>query len=303
MSTFDEIEKRDELQKCREERLERKSTLAQQNQALRNKAQAAWSLTPTVTGIGIKSLYPYHIPGYQDWDSGEPVPDAFYEEFAASLIYFCGIAMLSGQMVRLHEFSPKGDGQQAALEIFRLSIAKNKSEIIERLKQFGLCDESSTASNNLREEFENCIRSTIPCWIMAEPSPKPKHNQVTVEYPTTSQASIQNGDALPQKTKRSTQPGEARSKLIAALTKHHKYNDGSCLNYDPIGNNALATLAGVANSTAKAFFDKEFKSLSHYQRICQQDGKLIGALRLLNDEFRPHQLLDNPHVEERSADE
>src|SRR5262249_18814112 len=37
--------------------------------------------------------------------------------------------------------------------------------------------------------------------------------------------------------KRSTERGEGRAKLIAALTKHHQYADGGCLNLEPIGNN------------------------------------------------------------------
>src|SRR5262249_14849373 len=49
----------------------------------------------------------------------------------------------------------------------------------------------------------------------------------------------------PKRAKRSTEPGEAREKLIAALTKHHKYAEASCLNQEPIGNNQLARLADV----------------------------------------------------------
>src|SRR5262249_32651563 len=41
-------------------------------------------------------------------------------------------------------------------------------------------------------------------------------------------------------SKRSTERGEGRAKLIAALTKHHQYANGGCLNLDHIGNNELA---------------------------------------------------------------
>lgn len=62
----------------------------------------------------------------------------------------------------------------------------------------------------------------------------------------------------PAKAKRSTKRGEARLKLIAALTKHHKYADGGCLNQEPIGVRALARLADVDPATASAFFNREF---------------------------------------------
>jgi hypothetical protein len=42
--------------------------------------------------------------------------------------------------------------------------------------------------------------------------------------------------SVPTKSKRSTEKGEAQTKLIAALTKHHQYADGGCLNFEPTGN-------------------------------------------------------------------
>jgi hypothetical protein len=66
------------------------------------------------------------------------------------------------------------------------------------------------------------------------------------------------GNARPSQ-KRSTERGEAEAKLIAALTKHHQYADGSCLNLDPIGNNQLAKAASVSPSTASALFDGKFQ--------------------------------------------
>lgn len=97
------------------------------------------------------------------------------------------------------------------------------------------------------------------------------------------------------KPKRSTERGEGRAKLIAALTKHHQYADGGCLNTEPIGNNELARLAEVSESTASAFFNKEFnggKSGGHakYRAICSDAMRLVAALKLLNQEFSPHHL-------------
>jgi hypothetical protein len=96
----------------------------------------------------------------------------------------------------------------------------------------------------------------------------------------------------PKKTKkRNTERGDVRCKLIAALTKHHQYADGSCLNQEPIGNNKLAKAVKVSASTASAFFDEQFEGHENYKALCRDKGKLIAALKLLNDEFAPYHLL------------
>jgi hypothetical protein len=92
------------------------------------------------------------------------------------------------------------------------------------------------------------------------------------------------------KHKRSTEQGEGRAKLIAALTKHHEYADGSCLKTDPINNNELARMAGVSPSTASAFFHKEFKGHAKYRAVCRDAGRLADSLKALNGEFSPHEL-------------
>jgi hypothetical protein len=95
--------------------------------------------------------------------------------------------------------------------------------------------------------------------------------------------------ASPSK-KRSTVKGEARVKIIAALTLHHKYRDGSCLNQAPIGVNELAKKTGVSKSTASSFFKDRFGGHVKYRAACRDKMKLIAALRLLNDEFPPKHL-------------
>ena len=106
------------------------------------------------------------------------------------------------------------------------------------------------------------------------------------------------------KAKRSTERGEGRVKLIAALTKHHKYADGSCLNQEPIGNNELARLAGVDGSTASAFFKREFQGLAKYKVACTNTGKLVAMLKLLNGEYSPYLLYgDKPPDEDGREDE
>jgi hypothetical protein len=96
-------------------------------------------------------------------------------------------------------------------------------------------------------------------------------------------------DAAPA-PKRSTERGEARAKLIAALTKHHKYADGGALHQEPIPVNQLARTAEVAPATASAFFQAEFLGHAKYRLACQDAAKLAAALRLLNGEFSPHHL-------------
>jgi hypothetical protein len=108
----------------------------------------------------------------------------------------------------------------------------------------------------------------------------------------------------PKNPKRTTQKGEAQAKLIAALTKHHKYADGSCLNLEPIGNNELARLAGVSESTASAFFNKQFGGHAKYRAGCSDTSKLVAALKLLNQEFAPHLLYGaKPPGEDKREDE
>jgi hypothetical protein len=90
--------------------------------------------------------------------------------------------------------------------------------------------------------------------------------------------------------KRSTERGEGRAKLIAALTKHHRYADGGCLNQEPVGNNELARAVGVSTSTASDFFRDEFEGHAKYKALCRDSGRLVAALKLLNNEFAPHNL-------------
>lgn len=107
-----------------------------------------------------------------------------------------------------------------------------------------------------------------------------------------------------RKPKLSTERGEGRAKLIAALTKHHQYADGGCLNHEPIGNNDLARLAAVSTSTASAFFTNEFKGHTRYKVLCRDAGGLVVALKLLNDGYSPHELYGRrPADEDDRADE
>lgn len=100
---------------------------------------------------------------------------------------------------------------------------------------------------------------------------------------------------LVRRPKRSTEKGEGRAKLIAALSRHHKYAYGSCLNAEPIGCNELARRAGVSPSTSSVFFNDKFnhgKRGGHtkYKVKCQHPGSLADALKALRGEFTPAEM-------------
>lgn len=107
-----------------------------------------------------------------------------------------------------------------------------------------------------------------------------------------------------KRPKKSTERGEGQLKIIAALSMHHKYANGSCLNYEPIANNDLARKANVAESTASAFFKKEFQGHAKYRAACRCQSTLLTALKMLNRDFSPHILFGRtPPGEGRDDDE
>lgn len=97
--------------------------------------------------------------------------------------------------------------------------------------------------------------------------------------------------------KKSTVKGEAQEKIISALILHHKYQDGGCLNLEPIGLGELARKAEVGKASVNRFFDKHFgvgkpKKGGHkkYIHVCGDITSLITSLKLLNGEFSPSAL-------------
>jgi hypothetical protein len=116
-------------------------------------------------------------------------------------------------------------------------------------------------------------------------------------------AANRTNDRPPVKGKRSTERGDGRKKLISALTKHHEYADGGCLNTEPIGNNELARLAKVDQATASAFFKRKFKGHGKYKAACADATKLTAMLKLLNGEYCPHLLYGDKPPGERERDE
>lgn len=71
--------------------------------------------------------------------------------------------------------------------------------------------------------------------------------------------------------------------LISAIIAHHQYDNGSVLNWDPIGSNALAEEANVGKGTASKFFKKWFGTHDRYKKACIS-GDVGIALRQLAGE-------------------
>jgi hypothetical protein len=73
---------------------------------------------------------------------------------------------------------------------------------------------------------------------------------------------------------------------------------------EPIGNNALARLAGVDQATASTFFKRQLKGHAKYKANCSDATTLAAALKLLNGEFAPHLLYEArpPDEDERNAE-
>jgi len=91
--------------------------------------------------------------------------------------------------------------------------------------------------------------------------------------------------AKPVKSKKSTLPGAADFKLQKALRTYHKYSDVSCLNYDPIGSNALARLAEVGRGSATNFFVKYFGGYPAYLKVCHLERPPAVKIALLERDF------------------
>jgi hypothetical protein len=89
----------------------------------------------------------------------------------------------------------------------------------------------------------------------------------------------------PVKPKKSRSPGAAEFLLQKALKTHHKYADGSCLNYDPIGSNALARLVKVSGGSANNFFNNYFDGYPNYLKACHLERPLAVKIALLERDF------------------
>lgn len=111
----------------------------------------------------------------------------------------------------------------------------------------------------------------------------------------------------PQRPERSDRASDTRHLLAAALTKHHEYADGSCLNYEPLGVRELSAMFGGSPSvgTVSNFFKAQFGGHKNYKIACIDRAKLVHSLKILNDELTPRILyksLEDPsNLPDRSS--
>ncbi|MFO0904267.1 MAG: hypothetical protein U0939_14790 [Pirellulales bacterium] len=99
---------------------------------------------------------------------------------------------------------------------------------------------------------------------------------------TAPQRETRNTRRVSVKRKRSTQKGDARAKLLAALLLHHGYMRDTELVLEPIGNNELARAADVARSSASAFIKDAFGGRTEYRRVCKGRTTLLARLKHLD---------------------
>ena len=126
----------------------------------------------------------------------------------------------------------------------------------------------------------------------------------------TSPGIAEAGDETARKvpsTKRSTVKGEAREKIIAALTLHHEYQTGGCLNWEAVGVRELARKADVSPDRASHFFKEHFGDHAKYQAACKTDSgntSLLAVLKNLNDDYSTAYLFGRkPPGEDELGDE
>lgn len=131
--------------------------------------------------------------------------------------------------------------------------------------------------------------------VSREASPTADNNRrepATLAAPTTRPAR--------PKRKRNVAQGDARDKIIAGLSEHHKYSDGGALNTEPIGVRELRELLedGVSSGSISRFFKKEFRSHSAYKAMCVR-GEIAFKLKCLMGEVNPQeiQLLAKQQIE------
>jgi hypothetical protein len=206
----------------------------------------------------------------------------------------------------LHTLGTVGLGEHGTSALLAFSLLHRSTEEVERFLSFA-ADAGAALVAHPPTWAWSMRRPGGPAttWIAALLFLAPAAAECVVEKPggcrlivqpwAASLAALRDWDSRPrgqtgQAPKRSTERGEGRVKLIAALTKHHQYADGGCLNQEPIGNNELAKAAGVSPSTASAFFTGEFEGHTKYKALCRDSGRLAAAIKLLNSEFSPHDL-------------
>jgi len=196
------------------------------------------------------------------------------------------------------------DAKRVAVEFYHLAVNGDQKEIVNRWRKL---IEPSLASFYI--EVDAWVRRRLPKELFADlfgigasgrdifpaggDEPVKGGGRNSDDPNQTSVMRAKETAVTPtNKPKRSTEPGEGRTKIIAALSKHHNYAHDSCLNLEPIGVGVLARLAGVGKATCSRFFNAEFNNgeksgHAKYRRACGDKDILLHSLKLLRQEVRP----------------
>lgn len=174
--------------------------------------------------------------------------------------------------------------------------------LVEIRRRMRPTEPSNVAVTNWAEGADSFAKLLSPMFerLARRPADAQPADQQADGNPVTANAS-----ATEKREKRGSAKGEAESKLIGALAVHHRYSDGSCLNLEPVKNNALARLAGVDQGSASHFFKKHFRGRQQYARICEDPASLSRILASLVGDMPAWKLFGRaPHSEGgRAADE
>jgi hypothetical protein len=79
--------------------------------------------------------------------------------------------------------------------------------------------------------------------------------------------------------------GAAEALLISGLLAHHRYDNGSCGNFEPVKNNRFAGQLKVGRSTASDFFDRVFGGHPAYIAACRDGTRLCAKLKILAQDY------------------
>jgi hypothetical protein len=113
---------------------------------------------------------------------------------------------------------------------------------------------------------------------------------------------IENQGAPPptKESKPRNAKGSAICKLESGLLAHHKYENGACENYEPIGNNKLAEKLGVSKAAASNFFKRGFGEHKAYEQACRDRTRLCAKLKVMAKDYSEWPLYGHSPPEEGS---
>ncbi len=106
----------------------------------------------------------------------------------------------------------------------------------------------------------------------------------------------------PIKKRKATTKGEAEKKITGYLLTHHKYDNGTCENYEPLRVGEIVRGAEIARGSVPDFFNKYFADGNKgghnlYKTACHDQTLLNTAMRILAGEFSPSILFHSTPID------